>query len=219
MKKSAGLAPQTNDVVSIDDLLRDAGFGAPSAQRAARRALEDAGITRTGKRGIAAYKREKALAVLAKTFVVVCGAACRTLAPATRHPVIGAGLCEICQGSNNRRAMLAAARALRDNGVKRVLIVGGRGEQHRQIAAAFRGEGVVAQGVIGTSVSHTQKDAQANMRRAGVMIIRGATELRHAVSKLYASDRPDHLRVIQIGRRGTEALCAAIVESFARRRS
>ncbi len=201
-------------VIAIDDVLRSAGFDSTTARREGRRALEAAGLTRAGKTGIAVYKRDRALALLATTFVVVCGAACRALAPAGRRPIVGQNQCEVCGGSNNRRAMLAAARVLRDNGVRRVLIVGGRNEQHREMAAVFKDQGVALQGVIGTSVSHTQKDAQANMRRAGLMIIWGSTELRHALSKLYTSEPPDHLRVVQIGRRGTEALCDAIVRSF-----
>jgi hypothetical protein len=211
--------PASGDAaIAIDDLLRSAGFDAPAARREGRRALEAAGLTRAGKTGIAQYKRDAAIALLENTFVVVCGPACRALAPAGRRPVVGLARCEVCGGSNNRRAMLAAARSLREHGVKRVLIIGGRKEQHQEIAGVFRDEGVALQGVIGTSASHTQKDAQANMRRADVMVIWGSTELRHAVSKLYTSEPPDHLRVVQIGRRGTEALCDAIVASFSPRR-
>ena len=221
MKKGSRTGPATPPAattVPIDDLLRSAGFAAPAAQRIARRALEDAGLTREGKTGIAGDKRAKALALLAEKFVVVCGPACRALAPAGRRPVTSAGHCEVCGGSNNRRAMLAAARALRVAGVKRVLIVGGRKEQHQEIAGVFAGHGVALQGVVGTSVSHTQKDAQANMRRADVMVVWGSTELRHALSKLYTSETPPHLRNVPVARRSTEALCDAIVQSYTPRR-
>jgi hypothetical protein len=198
--------------------LRGAGFDTPDAVRAARGVLATARLSNPRKQGIAAYKRQAALDVLAATFILVCGAACKELVLPGRVPVVSRTRCDVCGRSNNQRAILSAARALTTNGVRSVLIVGGSGEQHREIAAVFRRHGIKLQGVIGTSTSHSRKDADANMRRAGLMVVWGSTELRHALSNLYTSEPPAGLRVVKVNRRSTEALCQEIVRSFALRR-
>lgn len=204
-----------DDAIAIAELLNAAGFDTPAAMRQARAALEAAKLTNSRKQGIAAYKREAALELLTAKFAPVCGEACRALAPRGRTPVISRRGCEVCGGSNNRRAMLAAARTLNINGVRRVLIVGGNGEQRREIIDEFHKHRIAVDSVDGTSSSHSQKDADANMRRAGLMLIWGSTELRHAVSNLYTKDPPADLRVVTVARRSTEALCNEIVRSYA----
>ena len=209
-------ALQRDATIPIAELLRDAGFDTPAAVKTARQALEAAGLTNPRKQGIAAYKREAALDLLTQRFALVCSDVCRALGAGGRTPIVSRKGCAVCGGSNNRRAMLAAALALQANGITHVLIVGGKEEQHREIAGVFRQHGVTLQGVVGTRASHTQKEAQANMRRAGLMVIWASTELRHAVSEHYTSDPPPDLRRITIARRSIEALCDAIVTSFAR---
>ena len=154
-RKSGG----TPNTIAIVDLLQDAGFDTPAAIRTARRALESAGLTNPRKQGIASYKRQAARDLLANRFALVCGEACLSLAAPGRTPVISRKGCEVCGGSNNRRAMLAAGRALKANGVRRVLIVGGKEEQHREIARTFSAHDVAVHGVVGTALSHSQKDA------------------------------------------------------------
>jgi hypothetical protein len=217
-RKAAPPQPSPDEAIPIATLLREAGFDTPAAARAARDALERAKLTRLGKQGIAAYKRQSALDVLEAQFVLVCGEACRVLAPAGKTPAVTQRRCEVCGGSNNRRAMLAAARALQANGITSVLIIGGKEEQHREVAGVFGQHGVSVQGVVGTRVSHNQKEAQANMRRAGLMVIWGATELRHALSELYTASPPPGLRKVPVARRSIEALCDAIVRTFTPRR-
>jgi hypothetical protein len=65
--------------------------------------------------------------------------------------------------------------------------------------------------------SHAQKDAIANMNRAQLLIIWGSTPLKHAVSDLYTTETPAHLRAITVARRGIEAVCREIVRSYAGR--
>jgi hypothetical protein len=215
--RRTGINAPGDDTIAIAALLLEAGLDTPAAARTARRALEAVGLTNPRKQGIAAYKRQSALDLLAKRFALVCSEACLALASGGRTPVISRKGCEVCGGSNNRRAMIAAGRALQANGVRRVLIIGGKEEQHRELAAIFGKHGVGVQGVVGTSRSHSQKDALANMRRADLMVIWANTELRHAVSEHYTTQRPPELRVVTPSRRSIEALCDAIVHTFARR--
>jgi hypothetical protein len=210
--------PTVDTAISIEELLRTAGYDTPSASQAARRALQTARLTREGKRGIAAYKKTAALEVLASSLVRVCSQACREMAAAGRAPVRSATACEVCANSNNRRAALSAARALRQHGVRRVLIVGGKESQQREIARVFSEHGVALEGVDGTSASHSQKDARAKMGRAQLLVVWGSTPLRHAVSDLYTTEPAPHLRTVRVSRRSIEALCTEIVRTFALQR-
>jgi len=195
-------------------VLRAAGFDTPAAMKRARSALEAAGLTRAGKSGIAPYKRDAAEALLAQSRV--CGKECASLADASRTPVVTSGAtCEVCGGSNNRRAALAALRDLRANSVRRVLVVGGTVHQHRDIEQLLTADGIALQFVDGTRASHSQKDAVANMARADLLVVWGSTPLRHAVSNLYTAEPPPHLRTILVSKRGIEALCREISRSYA----
>lgn len=208
-------APPPDDALPIDNLLRDAGFDTAAALRAARAALEVAGLTRPGKRGIASEKRDRALAELAQRLMRVCGKACAALATGRRTAVITTGsTCEVCAGSNNRRAALAAARVLDAAGVRHMLVVGGTAQQQRDLADLLASPRLRMDFVDGTR-SHTQKDAIANMNRAQLLIIWGSTPLKHAVSNLYTAEPPAHLRAITVARRGIEAVCREIVRSYA----
>lgn len=178
-------------------------------------------MTRPGKNAIAAFKLDAATALLANSLVRVCGKECAALArglPARAAVITSGATCEICGGSNNRRAGLAALRDLRANNVENVLIIGGNRQQHIEIEALFEAGGVAVNCVVGTQASHSQKDAVANMARADLMIIWGSTELRHAVSKLYTVEPPPHLRVVKMARRSMEALYHEITRSYTKTR-
>ena len=202
-----------DDAINIDALLGGLGFTGAGTRRA-RRVLEDAGLTRPGKRGLAAYKREAALDAIAKALVRVCGDECAALASSDRRePVVTSGAgCEVCGGSNNRRAALACVRTLQKHRVRRMLVVGGNASQRDDVRELLSAIDVTF--VDGTRSSHSQKDAAANMNRAQVLVIWGPTPLKHAVSDLYTTDPPEHLRVISVPRRGIEALCREVVRSF-----
>lgn len=207
------------DTVNIEELLLALGYDQAAGRKAARAVLEKAGLTRPGKSGIAAYKRHDAEAALAAALIRVCGPQCAALAPAgkrRREPVVsGSHTCEICHGSNNRRAAITCARILRASGVERVLVVGGTAVQQHELAGLMPSR-VKLDFVDGTARSHTTKEAIANMNRVQLVAIWGATPLRHAVSDLYTSNPPPHLRVVSVSKRGIEALCNAMAESYRR---
>jgi hypothetical protein len=204
-----------DDTINIDALLQGLGFTTPAAAKRARRALEAAGVTRPGKRGIAAYKRGDAFKAIASSLVRVCGDECASLATDGREPVVTpAGGCEVCEGSNNRRAALACLRTLRRHGITRVLVVGGTATQQHELRDFIATDGVDVAFVDGTSARHSQKEAVANMNRAQLLVIWGSTPLRHAVSNLYTTEPPRHLRSITVSRRGIEAVCREIIRSY-----
>jgi hypothetical protein len=205
--------------VGIEDFLREAGFDTPGATARAREVLEAAGLTRPGKQAMASAKLRRAADTLAATLVRVCGDRClavdRSGPERAREAVsVTKSSCEVCGGSNNAQAALAAASALGRRGLARVLIVGGSPGVWDGVERAFAGTNIKLRFVDGTQRSSAEKESEANKRWAEVMIIWGATELRHAVSVNYTRDVPQHVRQIKIARRGVTALCDAIVESF-----
>jgi hypothetical protein len=203
---------------SINDLLRTLGYDTPGAMRRGRVVLEAAALTNARKKAIAAYKLGAAERALASALVRVCGDECAALArplrTEKRDPVVTSGAtCEVCGGSNNRRAAIACRVTLRRNKVSRLLVVGGTAPQQHELKALLGGDGITLAFVDGTARSHSQRDAMANMRRADLVVVWGATPLRHAVSNLY-TDAPRGVRVITVPRRGIEALCGEIVRSY-----
>jgi hypothetical protein len=207
-----------DDTILIEAWLRGLGYDTTAAIRRARAVLEAAGLTHQGKRGIASYKRSAGERALTAALVRVCSDECARLARATargRHAVItGTATCEVCGGSNNRRAALACTSVLRANGVTDVLVVGGTAQNQVELRQLLAADGLHVECVDGTRSSHSQKDAIANMNRAQLIVIWGSTPLRHSVSNLYTAEPPPHLRVITVARRGIEALCSEIVRSY-----
>jgi hypothetical protein len=204
---------------SINDFLRARGYDTPDGMRRARAVLEAAGLTNARKKAIAGYKLAAAEGALASALVRVCGGGCAALARAMsterREPVVtSSATCEVCGGSNNRRAAIACAITLRRNRVRRLLVVGGSAPQQHELRSLLEGDGITLEFVDGTARSHSQRDAIANMRRADLVVVWGATPLRHAVSNLYTDAPLPGVRVITVPRRGIEALCGEIVRSY-----
>jgi hypothetical protein len=207
--------------VNISGFLREAGFDTPAAALRARAALEAAGLTRAGKQAFVASKLSAAQKTLDGALVRVCGNACLALdreftprgAVAREAVTVTKQSCQICFGSNNARAGLDVALTLARKGVRRVVLVGGSPGVWDGLQRAFAGADIELRTVNGTR-SHTEKQAEANKLWAQLIVIWGSTELRHAVSEHYKTDVPERVRVITVSRRGVEALCMAIVESY-----
>ena len=211
----------TRDARDIADFLRAQGYNTPEAQTSARAALEAAGLTNPRKKAMAAGKLPAAEQALAAALVRVCGDACVTLArkirSERREPIITTGTtCEVCGGSNNRRAAIECARTLKKHKINRLLVVGGTAPQQHELRSLLEGDGITLEFVDGTAKSHSQKEALANIRRSDLVVVWGATPLRHAVSNLYTESVEKNVRVITVPRRGIEALCGEIVRSYAR---
>ncbi len=200
--------------VSIDDFLRGDGYDSAEALHEGRIVLERAGLTRAGKQAFVADKLPRARAALAATLVRVC-AGCRTYAQASERLFVEVSppSCELCGGSNNRRAVRRCAAALAARAIERVLIVGGTPAQQHDLRELFGEAGVEPRFVDGTRASHSSKEAELNKRWAQVIVVWGPTPLRHSVSELYTEQRYDGLKVVQVPRRGIEALCDELVRA------
>lgn len=215
-RKQASPPAPADGAVPIEAMLRDLGFDTAGSRKQARAALEAAGLTNPRKVSISPDKRERAESAIASALVRVCGDECASLATDGRAPVIVGGVtCEVCAGSNNRRAAMECAAVLRQRGITRVLVVGGSPPTRRQLDALMTPLGIELEMVEGT-VKHSQKVALERMNRAQVVVVWGATELDHAVSDLYTEEPPEDVRVITVARRGIEALCDALRVSYSR---
>ena len=205
--------------VDIEGLLRAEGFETKDSVALARKILERQGLTRAGKQRISRSKASGARELLRTSLLKVCqDAGCAELSRHDRRqPVtVSAAACEVCAGSNNRRALISLARCLRDRGVRRVLVLGGKPEQHEDLGQALRAEGVETRCVDGTRGSHSRRDAAPHLEWAQLLVVWGATQLPHKVSRLYTDDPPAHLRVVPLARRGIEALCREVIRSYER---
>ena len=206
-----------SDVIDLEALLRAEGYDTPAAAGRARALLEAERLTRPGKRGIAADKRPAVHELLSRRLARICARPdCASLGDdqGRERVVVSSGGCEICGGSNNRRAVLAMGERLRKHKATKLLIVGGTPSLHQELTALCRPQGVELRMIEATERVQTQRDAIGNMNWADVMVIWGSSPLPHKVSQLYTSDPPAGLRVIKVSRRGIEAVCQEIVRSF-----
>jgi hypothetical protein len=203
--------------LSIDDLLVDLGYRTDAARQLARAALVDAGLTSGRKSRIAAGKLPAVNAALASRFAIVCArTACRSVLPGTDKSLIDAARptdCSVCGGSANESAIDRAVAALHGRGMRKVVVVGGSPTTHEELRSLVRNR-LELRLVSGTD-RRTRSGAKADLAWADLVVIWGATQLDHKVSKLYTDGR--HESVVTCGRRGIEAL-AETVRQFASRR-
>lgn len=208
-----------DDVVAIPAFLRNEGFDSPEAFARARAVLEEEGLTRPGKQGMAATKLARAREILNAKFVRVCGNDdCVQMAQETapdREPLVVMDTsCAYCGGSNNRRAARQAVRLMRARGIERLLVVGGTPTQHAELLQLLGDGDIKMRFVDGAEGRHTKREAINDLEWAHLVVIWGATPLPHKVSNLYTEDPAVHVRTIKLARRGIESLCTEIIRSL-----
>ena len=203
--------------VLISDFLRGEGFAGKPAQQRARAILEAGGLTNPRKQSMDAAKLSRARALLEQRVIRICSDGCRSLAAAGREPlgVDDSTRCQVCEGSNNRRAALLFATELRRHGGSKLLVVGGTPVQHRELQLLLGPAGVETRCIDGASATPTQKEAWADERWADLVVIWASTPLPHKVSQLYTAE-PQGRAPLTVARRGIEALCTALQTSLLR---
>jgi hypothetical protein len=201
--------------LGIDEVLNDLGFVGENA-RLARAALEDAKLTNPRKKRISVAKLEAIKSVLDERFLLLCArASCRAAAPANGRVVLDAArptACRACSGSANASEIERAIAALTERGLRRIVVVGGSPSTREEL------EGLVADRLELRLVSGTERrtarDAKADLGWADVVVIWGATELDHKVSKLYTDDASSSSsRVVTCPRRGIAALAETLTRA------
>jgi hypothetical protein len=203
----------------IDDWLAQTGFGLPEARALARGALEDARLTRAGKRRISDEKLERAEAELASRFFLHCeNPACLGLAQRSGRTPVRAdpkAACEGCGGSDNRRAEEAFAQACGRAGVHRVVVVGGSPAVRDELTRGL-GKALELRVVDGTE-RRTGDRARGDVEWADLVLVWGASELHHKVSWLYTQvPAPLRTKVVHVAKRGVAALLEAGIAHLVR---
>lgn len=208
------------ETISIASFLRGEGFDTGESLERARALLEVQQFTRPGKQGMADTKLPAARRALADGLRRLCPsdaglAATEHHGADGREVVMVAGpSCEVCGGSNNRRAALKLGERIRSAGLTRMLVVGGTPTQHAEMDQLLAKEGLHLRYIDGATGSYSKRDALPDLQWAQVMVVWGATPLPHKVSHLYTDDPPPLLRVVKFARRGIEALCEEILRSL-----
>lgn len=202
----------------IDQWLAARGYGLREGKEAARAALEEAGLTRPGKRRFSSEKVGKVEQALAARFALHCESAdCEQWARATLRTPLRCDpkpACERCGGSSNQRAERALLETCGRHGVRRLVVVGGSPAVREELDRALGGQ-LELRMVDGTE-RRTSEKAKSDLEWADLVLVWGGTELHHKVSGQYTGASPHKGKVVHIARRGVAALLEAAVEHFAR---
>ncbi len=204
----------------LNTLLANEGFTTIEAQRAARQAIEDAGLTRSRKMHVSGVKLPRIRMVLEEQFVKTCPhPVCRELIERRRKGrrvvVVAYGDCELCEGSDNLRAARRFVVLANGSRTKRVVVVGGSPSTRGELDELRTG-GIELRLVDGTART-TGERAERDLEWADVVLVWGSTQLDHKVSALYTDPRgPYRRKVVSVARRGVAALLDAGAEHIER---
>ncbi len=200
----------------IAELVSDLGFATPDHLALARRALEEAGLTRAGKQRLSLEKLERAQRALRERFALacaspVCQAAMQKARPAAELLLLPSTAgCEHCGGSDNRRAVLRLAEACRRCNVRRILVVGGSPALHDELNRTRLPEWELR--LVSGTERRTLDRARSDLEWADLVLIWGGSELDHKVSSLYTGRPETKAKTVAVARRGIAALFTAAAE-------
>jgi hypothetical protein len=189
--------------------LESEGFGLESERQRARAALEAAGLTRAGKQRLSSEKFERARDVLHSGFARHCSSpGCRDAAAKSGRPpsaVSDRRHCETCGGSDNGRAEKAFLDACVRKGVRKLVIVGGSPAVRQELTSKL--DGPLELRLVDGTERRTADRAKSDVDWADLILVWGASELHHKVSRLYTQVPPAQKRkVLHIVKRGVAAL-------------
>jgi len=119
----------------------------------------------------------------------------------------------VCGGQQNRAEVDRAIAALAARGMRRLVVVGGSPGTHGELRELVRTR--LELRIVSGTDRRTGRDAKADLAWADLVVVWGATELNHQVSKLYTGGKPRH--VVTCPKRGITALARTIVEALRRR--
>lgn len=201
-----------DDSIAKEALFRELGYAGP--WEPLEQALEEAGLTSPRKQRISRQKIERVREILQARFALVCGRGdCQARTAeilAGRRPALALRQadCEVCGGSVNRRAVDQMVVACQRVGFRRLCVVGGSPEAHRQLEELAAGR--LELRLVGNERRHTHRDAEGNLRWADRVIIWGSTQIAHKVTELYAAANP---KVVTVHKRGVAELARAVISA------
>ena len=190
--------------VAFSDLLSSYGFEGDAAALALERLCER-GLTRRGKKGIAASKVEDVKRALAEDFARHCRkSACLPAAGNRRIPVLVSALhCESCGGSDNRRAVEEMVAAMSGAGMTKLLVAGGspgtRGDLERRCG------GRIGLRFVTEDTSPGRKTVRGLLEWSDIAAIWTSSEISHKATACLRGRK-----VLRVPRRGVAALAAVV---------
>lgn len=118
------------------------------------------------------------------------------------------GRCEVCGGSDTRAAWSRFVAACEGEAVRRLVFVGGSPAYRKQLRSLAEGGSLKVEFVPG-SVRRPKPKADADMRRADLVVIWGSTILDHSISENYRSDAGP-ARLVPVNIRGISRMLDAV---------
>lgn len=206
--------------VEIDAWLSAEGFGLPDVKVKARAALEEAGLTRAGKQRLSMEKVARAKEALEAKFFLHCATPeCVAFARASGREAVRCepkSTCRRCGGSDNQRAVRDLVEACRARGASKLVIVGGSPSVREELERLV-GSALALRLVDGTRAKPIEQ-AKADLAWADLVLLWGATELHHKVSKQYSDSAQGDVKkkVVHVPKRGIAQLLAGAVEHLKR---
>jgi hypothetical protein len=198
----------------ISDVLASLGLTGAHA-RQARLVLEAEGITNPRKTRLSVVKMDRAERAINARFARLCHNCEGHVAFDGRERVrVRPDACANCGGSRTARALEELAAACRAGGVRRLVVVGGSPDTRGGLAAI---DGQPQLRLVDGTERRTRSKAQGDLEWADLVIVCGATQLAHKVSRLYTTARTS-TPVVTASRRGLEAIAVAAVEHLERHR-
>lgn len=190
--------------IALSELLSSRGFEGDGAELALDE-LRRLGLTRRGKRRIAASKLGAVAAALNAAFRRVCAKTeCGRIADPARLEIrVSEEHCEVCGGSDNRRAIEEMLAAMRRAGLTKLLVAGGspgtRGDLERLCAGRCRLQFVTE------DTTPNRRTVRPLLDWSDVTVIWASTEISHKATSVLRGRK-----VLKVTRRGVAALARAV---------
>lgn len=205
--------------VAIETFLEQCGFEDDLTKAQAWLILEQAGIVQPGTRIMDRRRVGQARQAIAEKLIKICSPECALVASrlgvcAKVAVVVRPNNCDICFGSNNRRAGLMTQACLQGAGISKVLIVGGRENNHQQARELFGHEGLELRFVHGHCHAHLQRDADIDKKWADLVVIWGSMPLDHSLSIQYTSGESLGKGIVATHKPGVVTLCYEIIRNL-----
>jgi len=197
--------------VALSDVLSGCGIKGPTEARKVLTALMDARQLEGLLGGLVAADAPSTARFLEDRVAVVCGGEyCPVPSGQVAH-IVKPERCEVCGGSDVQRAVRRFVDACLMNGWTRVVIVGGSPRYHRQLRHLVQHRSLTLDLIPG-DIRRTKAQAQADLRRAGLVVIWGGSILDHATSQLYKEPTADQATVVVVSHRGIIGMLKKVVE-------
>lgn len=120
--------------------------------------------------------------------------------------------CEVCSGSDIRRAGRKLVDACLSHGLTRLTVVGGSPKYHRQLRDIVQHHRLKLRLVPGT-VRRTRKQARYDLRGSDVVVVWGPTLLAHSTSELY-TNQADQGRLVVVQHRGIGQMLNTLTQAL-----